>query len=297
MNSNNRKINRLINMAWESDDENRARELARQVLAISPEYPEALLILADNTENDNDRSGILKRALKSLSEGNPPDDDERNMLKFSVYHRLAFTYFVTKKYDDALSCCEAAMKIAEENDDPDTIGDTDDIKALHYRILIELKEWQKVLALTMRDESHDLAWAYSRLIAAWMTAPGKNQAVCANMFWDALMLSPDVPFYMLGYYEAPNDDDDEDENEDFGFALMFYDAISASEKLDKWFTRGTILFGLLSNRFEEKEREYVTFVLDTLGGYAEYDRMSSILLEADDQSIIETLAANKCLAE
>ena len=296
MNSNNKKINRLLSMAWESDNEDRAKELARQVLAVSPEYPEALLILADHTENDNDRLGILKRALKSLNEGNPNDNDEREMLKFSVYHRLAFTYFVTKKYDDTLSSCEAAMKIAEEIDDPDVTGDTDDIKALYYRTLIERKEWQKVLALTMRDESHDLGWAYSRLIAAWMTAPGKSQAVCANMFWDALMMSPDVPFYMLGYYEAPKDDDEE-EQEDFGFALMFYDAISASEKLDRWFTRGTILFGLLSNRFSEKEREYVTFVLDTLGGYEEYDRMSSILLEADDQSIIEALAANKCLAE
>ena len=84
-------------------------------------------------------------------------------------------------------------------DDPDN---EDEINTLYYRTLIEMEEWQKILALTMKDETHGLAWGYSRLIAAWMSAPGESQAVCANMFWDALSIAPDVPFYMLGYYSV-----------------------------------------------------------------------------------------------
>ena len=78
--------------------------------------------------------------------------------------------------------------------------------------------------------------------------------------------------------------------------MMYCDAIGISEELQQWITRGTILFGLLTNRFDEREREYLLDVLDTLGGYEEYERMSGILLEVDDESVIEALAANKCLS-
>ncbi|MBQ3654039.1 MAG: hypothetical protein II954_06455, partial [Synergistaceae bacterium] len=120
---------------------------------------------------------------------------------------------------------------------------------------------------------------------------------CANMFWDALILAPDVPFYMLGYLPEPDETDGEEAQENFDFAVMYYDTISVSEEFLRWFTRGVILFGLLSQRFDEKEREYLLDVLDTLGGYEEYERMSSIILESDDAAIIEMLAANKCLGD
>ena len=86
------------------------------------------------------------------------------------------------------------------------------------------------------------------------------------------------------------------EREEFEFALMYYDAFSISDDFFNWFSRGAILFGLLSNRFDAKEREYMLDVIDTLGGYEEYEKMSKVLVEADDAAIIEALAANKCLA-
>ncbi|MBQ3446725.1 MAG: hypothetical protein IJG37_03675, partial [Synergistaceae bacterium] len=239
--------------------------------------PEALVILADCTEDTAEREDILTRALKYA------DDEE---LVFSVNFRLAHTFFENNKFTESLNACESAMKAA---DDPD---DEDSVKPLYYRVLIELHEWQKILALTLRDETHGLAWGYSRLVAAWMT--GGSRALCASMFWDALILAPDVPFYMFGYYPEPDDDEDHD---DFDFAVMYYDIDSVSEDFEQWIMRGTILFGLLTNRFDGREREYVLGVLDALGGYEEYEKMSGILLEADDESVIEALAANKCLSD
>ena len=272
----NDRVSQLLNMAWESKSVSRSVSIAKQVLEISPGNAEALIILADSTEDTAKREDILLDALKSA------DDDE---LVFSVNYRLAYTYFENNKFNEALSACEAAMKVADDSDDEE------DVKPLYYRVLIELEQWQKILALTLNDETHGLAWGYSRLIAAWMT--GGDRALCASMFWDALILAPDVPFYMLGYYDEPDDDD---EHDDFDFALMYYDAVQVSDDFREWFTRGTILFGLLTNRFDGREREYVLDVLDSLGGYDEYERMSGILLEADDESVIEALAANKCLS-
>ena len=274
----NDRVSQLLDMAYSTESTARSEAIARQILEISPDNPEALIILADRTENPDEREDMLMRAIKSA-------DDDRELV-FSANIRLAYTYFEDNKFHASLNACESAMNAADDHDDEDSV------KPLYYRTMIELQEWHKILALTMKDETHGLAWGYSRLIAAWMT--GGSRALCANMFWDALILAPDVPFYMLGYYEEPEDDD---EHDDFDFALMYYDAVQVSDDFREWFTRGTILFGLLTNRFDGREREYMLDVLDTLGGYDEYERMSGILLEADDESVIETLAANKCLSE
>ena len=248
---------------------------------------EELLEQSDRTEDGAERIKLLSHAKKLLED---EKTDEREDFTYSVSFRLACAYFMQGKYQEARFECEASLIYAK------LIGDAEDIDSLnvlYYRILIELEDWKKILALTMNDETHGLAWGYSRLIAAWMMTDGKNRALCASMFWDALILSPDVPFYMLGYYEEP---EDEDEHSDFEFALMYMDAVGISEELQRWFTRGVILFGLLTNRFDGLEREYMLDVLDSLGGYEEYEKMSGMLIEGDDQAVIEALAANKCLS-
>ena len=291
------RIEQLLNMAMNTSSPSRAVSIARQILEIAPDNADALIIIADRTENQQERISLLKRAINALDNDRDYSCEDREMLFLALNERLAYTYFADNKFDEALSYCEASLKIIAVLEDDDVLDDEVDMKSLYYRILIERKEWQKILAETMKDENHYLAWAYSRLVAAWMTAPGRSMAVCANMFWDALMLNTDVPFYMLGYLEEPDDNADQQELDSFDFALMYYDVLSVSEDFSNWFTRGTILFGLLSNRFDGREREYLLDVLDTLGGYEEYERMSSIIVEGDDEAVIELLAAHKCLSE
>lgn len=279
------RITEMLNIAWATDDGKKALSLARKVLEISPGNADALIIIADNTEDENERKTALRHALESLDgEDNYPNDDRRE-LSFSINYRLAYMYLAEGDFEPMLSACEEAMKTV----DPDN---EDYIKSLYYRALIGVGEWRKILELTMKDETHGLAWGYSRLAATWRISG--NRALCAKMFWDALILSPDVPFYILGYYDEPDNDEDSGE---FDFALIYSDVLNISEDFRQWFTRGTILFGLLTNRFDGREREFMLDVIDTLGGYEEYERMSNILLEADDESVIETLAANKCLSE
>ena len=286
---NNSKIEQLLDMAYTTDSEERTAFIARQILEIAPDNTEALILVADTTEDPDSRMEVLLHALRSLDDPENFSPNEKDELIFSVNYRLAYTYFADNRMAEALSCCEEALKVSEGEDEPEI-----DIKELYYRILIESRQWGRILSETLRDDVHSLAWAYSRLVAAWMTAPGKSMPVCANMFWDALSLAPDVPFYMLNYYDEP---DDGDEHPDFDFAVIYYDVLSVSDEFSDWFKRGAILFGLLTNRFDEREREYLLDVLDTLGGYEEYERMSRIIVEGDDMAVIEILAANKCLSE
>ena len=291
------RIDQLLNMAWNTRSTARTLAIVNQILELDKDNVDALIMKADNTQDSASRTAILLHALEALGTGDSYNPEDAGILAFVVNQRLAYTYFYANNFTEALRFCEAALSSEAVRDDPDAEASEADMKALYYRLLIETHDWQKILAETLRDEEHTLAWGYSRLIAAWMLAPDDARHVCANMFWDAVMMSPDVPFYMLGYFSEPDDSASQQQHEDFDFALLYYDALSVSEAFFNWFTRGTILFGLLSGRFEEREREYLLDVLDTLGGYEEYERISAIMVEGDDAAIIEMLAANKCLAD
>ena len=78
---------------------------------------------------------------------------------------------------------------------------------------------------------------------------------------------------------------------------MFYDTLDISENFKNWFKRGVILFGLLTNRFDGSKHDYMIDELDASGGYEEYEKMSRMIIEGDDEAVIEMLAVNKCLTE
>jgi len=291
------RISQLLEMAWNTKSKARTLAIVNQILELAPENVDALVMKADNTDNAEARAKLLFRALEALEQPeNFPAEDE-GVLRFVVNQRLALTFFYDNKFQEALVHCKAALNYAQDDDDEDLVEGKAAMKSLYYRLLIEFKAWQEILSETMRDEEHNLSWGYSRLVAAWMLAPENKSRICAPMFWDVLMMGPDVPFYMLGYFPEPEEDEDGKVHDEFDFALIYYDALSASEEFYNWFSRGTILFGLLSGRFDEREREYMLDVLDTLGGWDEYEKMSSIIVEGDDEAVIEMLAANKCLAE
>ena len=207
MKSKQDRIKQLLGMAYNTTSSARSLAIANQILEIDSEVPEALMIKADNTENDKIRADLIKRALDSLEKNGSTNPDDKDLLFVVLNQRLALTLFTLGKLDEAFNACE---KILESN--YSTIEDDDDeninmsaTKALYYRIMLARKEWQKILAETMKDSEHSPAWAYSRLIAAFMLAPEDNRkTLCAKMFWDALILAPEIPFYMLGYSPEPD---------------------------------------------------------------------------------------------
>ena len=291
------RISQLLQMAWATKSRARIMAIADQVLEIDPYNTEALMMKADGTDDADTRIRLLEKALSSLDNPESCNPEDKDMLFLVLNQRMAYTFFALNNMDRALEFCQTALKFGEDHSNLDEMDDEGAMKTLYYRIMIERRDWQKILAETLKDEDHSLAWGYARLVAAWMIAPDNGRAVCANMFWDVLMIAPDVPFYMLGYFPEPDDSDDITAHDNFEFALMFYDVVSVSDDLFRWFSRGVILFGLLSGRFDAKEREYMLDVIDTLGGYEEYDKMSRIIVEGDDAAVIEMLAANRCLVE
>ena len=211
------------------------------------------------------------------------------MLYLGLLQRLAFTLLSVGDDEAALAAVEELL--------PHELDDGGMTRNLYYRILIERGEWSKVLAETLQDQDHQLGWAYGRLVATFMLRQDENMETPARMFWEALAMGPNVPFYMLGYMDEPEDGSDVD---DFNFAMLYEDVWTLSRELLNWFSRGVILFGLLSGRFDDPQQdvdaEDILGILDSLGGREDYDRVAPLVKGRDDLEIIETLAAQHCLA-
>lgn len=297
MDAREMSIEELLDSAYESEDMAEVEELVRRALELDPENPEVLLLQADLTEDDEARLPILLRALENArsvleGEGVPEEafaEDELGNVYLALLQRTAFTHFSLEDDERALESVQELLR--------HDLEDQGSVKSLYYRILIEKQDWAGILRETMQDEDRQLGWAYARLVASFMLAgEGKGGlGGVATMFWDALAMAPNVPFYMLGYFPDPVDDSEEEE-EDFHFSLLFSDVWSLSHDLLNWFSRGVILFGLLSGRFGE-ESEDMLEILDSLGGRHEYERMEALLDEGDDATLIEALAANHCLGK
>ena len=295
-------VEELLERAYDSEDMAKVEELVRQALDLDPENPEVLLLQADLTEDDDARLPILVRAVENArkvleGEGIPEEDfaeDELGSVYLALLQRTAFTLFSVEDDERSFEIVQELMR--HELDDQGAV------RSLYYRILIERREWALILRETMQDGDRQLGWAYARLAACFMlSGEGKGSlGEAAVMFWDALAMAPNVPFYMLGYFPDPVDDSEEDE-EEFHFSLLFADVWSSSHDLLNWFSRGVILFGLLSGRFGG-EAEDMLEILRSLGGGEEYDEMEAFLdsldghAGQDDDSLIEALAARRCLS-
>ena len=297
---NKKRIEQLLMMAWNTNSVARILAIANQILELNPDCVEALVLKGDHLDDSNESIELFKRALKAIDDPNNCDPFDRDIVFLTVNQRIAFAYLGLGELDKAFEYCEVALKFEEEHQDNEYLHDETNsamMKALYYRVLIERRDWSRILSDSMRDPDETLGRAFAKLIAAWCMSGDNAKTVCAGLFWDILTIAPDVPFYILGYMDEPDESDPPEANEDFHFSLMDYDTVAVTDELFNWFSRGTILFGLLSGRFDSKELDYMIDAIDKLGGFEEYERMKEILLSTEDSVVIETLAANKCLTE
>jgi hypothetical protein len=273
------------------------------VLALDPDNPEALLLKADFIEDDDEgRLLLLERARAEMeqyfqAEGISGEDifkDDSGFIYIAILQRIAYTLFIMEEDDRSLEVVEELLRYDE--------ADQALTKTLYYRIYLERGDWAHVLEETMKDTNRGLGWAYSRMIATFMLSFGEgkggkksggtggNLEKINKMLWDAVRMAPNAPFYMLGYTPDPVDDSEEEEDI-FHFGILYEGIWMNSRDLLNWFSKATILFGLLSGRFGEESGD-MKEILDALGGTADCEELTRSLADApeDDDTILRALA-------
>jgi len=259
------RIEELLDEAYNTEDPEEMERLARQVLKQDGENVEALILLADVTDLPDEKISLLEKARQLLEESLESDplpedapflDDDEGMLYVAVLQRLGFSYFSEGENEKAL---EIAQAIMEYDPDQQTLGRT-----LFYRVLLEMKEYGRILEESLKEQGGSPAMLHSRAIAAFkLSGPGMP---AYRALWEAFAADPEVPFYILGYYEEPGDDVEE-EQESFSLALLFEDAWLAADNdtsLPNWLARATILFGLSASLFPPENTEKMMILADAL---------------------------------
>ena len=260
------KIERLLDEAYTTDDPEEMERLARQILNYDKDNVEAIILLADVTEDSKEKIVLLQKASclleKDLEESPVPEgtaflDDELGMLYAAVLQRLGFSYFSEGENEKALEIAHSIMAFDPEQQ---TLGRT-----LYYRIIVDMNEYTAILEECLKEREPFPAMLHSKAIAAFRLSGATMPAYRA--LWEAFAADPDVPFHILGYYEEPDEEAEEEELESYSLAMLFEDAwlTEGDAALANWVAGGTILLGLAASLFPAENSEKMLVLADALG--------------------------------
>ena len=295
MPTKNVNIDAMLESAYSSDSQEEIKKLAKKILERDPNHPEALLLLADTLEDEEEQLTLLHRAYKIAKnkfyaefrkeEEAEALDSDSGMIYAGIIQRMIIPLSDCDKMDEAFQLAQDLVKL-----DPDNQTQS---QSLYYYMLLKMKEFSRVLEETMKDSIRSLAWAWSRFIAVFMLSG--ECSTTGKYFWEAIQMGPDVPFYMFGKYEEPNGNTEDDE-EDFSFALLFSEHFACnSEELIAYVVSRANLFGLLSNRITNEDPEEFDSAIEILRSSGLMDNYLKLLDELEgknypDQSIIKMIS-------
>ncbi|MDD3707710.1 hypothetical protein RBH88_08360 [Aminobacterium sp. MB27-C1] len=295
-----KQIEELLEEAYQSEEIEEIARITRQILELDPENPEALMLLADTLEYSEEKLELLQRALKpmrsmmeeaGLLNSEELMDEDEGLIYIGLLQRLGFALLSEAHIEEALGVAEEIISY-----DPEglTLG-----KTLMYRCLVELQRFGEVLERAMKDEEVSPARQHSIAIATFMLSGADNASYKA--LWDAFKVGPDIPLYILGYVPEPDlDSIDEQQEEDYNFSILFEDAWTISQELANWLASATILFGMLTGRFLEEDKENFLVLMDSLGITSFYEKatqdmgydVDALDAESFDTTVLDMLRSN-----
>jgi len=284
MSANYEDFEELLEIAYDSDSPEEISRIAHKILEQNPNHPEALFLLADTLEDEEEQLTLLYRAYNfarkdfyaEFDKGEEDEalDSDSGIVYAGIIQRMIIPIADREKTEEAFNLAQELRKL-----DPD---DQIQSSSLYYYMLLKKKDFSRVLEETIKDPIHSLAWAWSRFIAVF-TLSGECNSSEKN-FWEAIQMGPDVPFYMFGKYEEPVSNTDEDE-EDYSFALLFSEHIACnSEELAAYVICRANLFGLLSKRITNEDLFEYDSAMEILRNAGLMDDYMTLLDELDDES-------------
>lgn len=294
-------LEQKIMEAYSTGDVEQVYGLVKEVLELEPDIPEALLLLADVTSDEEEALTALRKARQIMvspdgGEAILPDSEDGQLFS-DILERLA-SLLLPEDAEEAL-----ALGRELEAFDPD---ENFWARVFIYASLLRLGRHSNVLEETLRDVSEDAPRFYSRALALFSLSGLTEESMTA--LWDAFRIDADIPFYMLAFWPEPAEEDSEEEWEFYHFgALLSVPWIENQEAL-AWLTSAAVSFGYLTDRLPEGFIDEMRTELEEAGMIAFFEEMDSRLQialgeeedpsqETLDRKALEVLSGSNYLTE
>lgn len=243
-------LEELLEKLYAAEDVEAAESAAKKILVLDPENPEALFVLADVAEEPGNQAALLRRCVdetrKRLERARENEIDELEDLLFEALRNLGWSYLLDDKAGDALAVSQELL--AFEEWDP-AWG-----RGLRFGALLAERKFAEVLEEALAVGQGDSFAAHAKAVATLeLAGPGEDTY---RAVWDAFKTAPDLPFFILEYWDAPGEDE-EDFVEDYNAAMFLQLYWTESEDRIMVLSTATVFFGYLTDRLPEELQDEV----------------------------------------
>ncbi|MCF7936489.1 MAG: hypothetical protein K9L28_09120 [Synergistales bacterium] len=247
MDETEEKLDSLLDELYQTEDPERIQALATRILEISPEDPEALVFLSDVAEDNEESIELLERSTREIRRLLDLADQEGEKRRYlvtllvEVLQRLGCAYIFGGQGDRALEVAELLDSLPES---------TEPLwhALFRYSGLLLTGQYQAVLEQVMAEEEPTIASAHARAMATFELA-GKNEESWKAL-WNAFRAAPNLPFYLLDYWEPPEEGETGEEDV-FAAAMVLQPAWTATEDRVMFLSTATVFFGFVTERLPE----------------------------------------------
>lgn len=195
-----------VEEVFEEEDDERRRALVDEVYKKHPDNPFAKYLKWQESGDDESKQAddMLAEAVDSLRPlvaeevASGQMDDEILSVYVSILSDLAALRYFDGDKDAALA---VAREFMELDRDCYVIG-----RLIFYSLLIEREEYDEAVSAADDDVCETPVAAYARAIGLYENEGPTDEA--SDALLEAISLDPDMPFYILGMWELPEDDDE-----------------------------------------------------------------------------------------
>lgn len=255
--------------AYGTGDVEEVYGLVKEVLELEPDIPEALLLLADVSSDEEEAVRALRKAHQVMisqdEEAILPESEDGQLLA-DILERLASLLLP----EDA----EQALALGRELEAFDPSNDFW-ARVFIYSSLLRLGRHSNVLEETLRDVSEDAPRFYSRALALFSLSGLTEESMKA--LWDAFGADADVPFYMLAFWPEPSEEDSEEEWEFYHLGSILSLPWVENQEALAWLTSAAVSFGYLTDRLPEGFIDEIHDELEEAGMIALFEEMDARL--------------------
>lgn len=266
----------------ETDEE--IKEIGELLLKDDPSSPYGKLALWESLDDEGcfDSLYLLREALNDMrasveARDVPPiiEEDRDAQVYCTLLMNLGYTLHAQGDFFGALEMARELAAFDDEGHYPS--------RTLLYRSMLDLGLYKEILETLELDDLESVVGEHARAIA--LIESGADAKEVREAVDYAISLAPDVPFYVLGIWDVPDDDEiDEDMEDDIQFASFLAEPWGCTDERLVALSAPAFMLGYLTERLDD-ERE-----VDTLrAGYRsaglldKVDGLKDVIMDMEDE--------------